>query len=164
MESEGIARLRALGEQVKELRAQMKAAAQEALKEGTKEVFAEYSDVLHSFGWVQYAPAFNDGEPCEFSMHDLILISKVDIAKLIEEEGADYAEDAASDWWSDSGSPSFGGWRGKCADERHQEALDAAKIIYDVIDEDLSREIFGDAVKVIFTPEGIDTEEYYDGY
>lgn len=162
MESAGIQRLKALGEEVARLRAEMKAAAKEALKEGTKEVFAEYGDVLHSFGWTQWAPSFNDGEPCEFEVHDLVMISKVDVANAIEEG---YDEDGAvSDFWGNEGSPSFGGWRAKAVDDRHQGAHDAAKIIYEVMDEQLARDVFGDSVKVIFSADGVDVEDYYAPY
>lgn len=162
MESAGIQRLKALGEEVARLRAEMKAAAKDALKEGTKEIFSEYGDVLHSFGWTQWAPSFNDGEPCEFEIHELIMVSKVDVQNAIE-EGSD-EEDAVRDFWGDDGSPSFGGWRSEAVDDRHQGVMDAAKIIYGVLDEQLARDVFGDSVKVIFTPDGVDVEDYYAPY
>ena len=158
-----IEQLKELGKQVEDLRAQMKEAAQVALKDGTKAIFEEYGDVLYQFGWTQYAPSFNDGEPCEFSMHDLILISQKDV-DTAKAEDPDYYEDVVNDWWSDSGSDSFGGWRGKAVDQRHQEAREAAEVIYSVIDEDISRSLFGDSVKIIFSAEGVDVEEYDCGY
>lgn len=161
MESAGIQRLKALGEEVARLRAEMKAAAKDALKEGTKEIFAEYGDVLHSFGWTQWAPSFNDGEPCEFGIHELIMVSKVDVQKAIEEGSRE--EDAVNDYWGDEGSPSFSSWR-NTVDERHQGALEAAKIIYGVLDEQLARDVFGDSVKVIFSADGVDVEDYYAPY
>lgn len=36
--------------------------------EASKELFDEYPE-LKSFGWTQYAPYFNDGNPCVFSVN-----------------------------------------------------------------------------------------------
>lgn len=36
---------------------------------------------VHDFGWEQYAPSFNDGDPCVFSVHMMWLRTTEDIAK-----------------------------------------------------------------------------------
>lgn len=43
--------------------------AQEKLKEYFAE-FWEKNPAIKAVKWTQYAPYFNDGEPCEFSVHD----------------------------------------------------------------------------------------------
>lgn len=35
--------------------------------------FAEFPDA-HGFGWRQYAPYWNDGDPCVFSVHEVELV------------------------------------------------------------------------------------------
>lgn len=46
--------------------------------ERTKEIFEKHGDIVDTFGWAQYTPYFNDGEPCEFSVYDLFIWSKND--------------------------------------------------------------------------------------
>ena len=48
------------------LASQLKVAAKAVLEEMAKDVFAAHP-ILASFGWRQYTPYFNDGEPCVFS-------------------------------------------------------------------------------------------------
>ena len=43
---------------------------QELFTEGCKELF-DNNPELESFGWNQYAPAYNDGDPCEFSVRNV---------------------------------------------------------------------------------------------
>jgi len=46
---------------------------QKVAQERLKEYFAEFwekNPAIKAVHWSQYAPYFNDGEPCEFSVHD----------------------------------------------------------------------------------------------
>lgn len=45
-----------------------KASFTKELKEFSKSIFDRYPG-LESFGWTQYTPYFNDGEPCVFQIH-----------------------------------------------------------------------------------------------
>lgn len=47
-----------------------KAAGKEAVLEAAKDVFAAHPQVKR-LSWTQYTPYFNDGEPCEFDVHDV---------------------------------------------------------------------------------------------
>lgn len=159
MSMEKLAELRA---QVEEARRQMKDAAQNVVKDGTAEIFENYGDIVHSFGWRQYTPYFNDGDACEFSMHELFVIAHADL------ETAEHGEE--SDWLYE-GSPAFQEYSysgdvsrvvGELADERYIEAKQACQSIYDALaTNDLAKDVFGDHVKVIFTPEGVDVEDYH---
>ena len=159
-------RLSALTQDVKDIRAQMKAVAQEAVKEGAKAIFQEYGDILHSFGWRQYTPSFNDGDPCYFTMEDPYLIAKIDTEGLEEDEIEDFADD--------EGSAAFG-YRGKSRattgwganekpnpeyDPRYAAAEDAVGKLYTALSEgEVSKDVFGEFASVVFTPDEVRVEE-----
>ncbi len=152
-------RLSELRAQVEKARNEMKEAAQNVVKDGTKEIFNTYGDIIHSFGWRQYTPYFNDGDSCEFSMHELFVIAHADL-----DEYEDHGD------WVYEGSPSFMSYSygsevsritGDQADDRYIEAKQACESIYSALATgDLAKDVFGDHVKVIFTPEGVDVEDY----
>lgn len=62
-------------EKLNELAAIMEKARQECAEKGKAAFSAAVADLfashpkLEEFGWKQYTPYFNDGEPCEFSVH-----------------------------------------------------------------------------------------------
>jgi len=47
----------------------MMAIAEEAVFDSLYDVFIEHP-TIQTISWTQYTPYFNDGEPCEFSVHD----------------------------------------------------------------------------------------------
>lgn len=53
-------------------RAEFKTKAQAAMKESFKEVFDLFPEIT-AIRWVQYTPYFNDGETCEFSVHEPVV-------------------------------------------------------------------------------------------
>lgn len=57
------------------------------LKEAFKEVFVQ-NPSLHMIAWTQYAPYFNDGDACEFSIHEMYAVNK----DILEDE--DFDEDS----------------------------------------------------------------------
>ncbi|MBK6920529.1 MAG: hypothetical protein IPH07_24225 [Deltaproteobacteria bacterium] len=65
-----IEKLNNLSQMMDEAREKMQREAQEAFRVACDEVF-EAHPKLESFGWAQYTPYFNDGEPCTFSVNDL---------------------------------------------------------------------------------------------
>lgn len=62
----------------KDLEKQITAEAKEVFAEASKNIFDKHGDIVHSFGWTQYTPYFNDGEPCVFGTGELFIISKTD--------------------------------------------------------------------------------------
>lgn len=191
MESTPVERLKALGAEVQRMQAQMREAAQQAIAEGTKAIFDEYGDLIVQFGWLQYTPYFNDGDPCEFGMHELAIIAREDLVKAAEEDGVDL--ETADQWdvsqllydrdWGYEGSDAFSTYsRGKVSktvsdyssgsyrevpnpdfDQRYADCREACQAIYNVCAADgqqIAKDIFGDHVRVIFTPNGVDVEEY----
>lgn len=187
MTNNALDRLNTLGAEVKRMQEEMREAAQEAVKDGTQAIFAEYGDLIEQFGWTQYTPYFNDGEPCEFSMGELSIIAKVDMEELEARSGPfddDWSRRSAirDNEWHYGGSSAFGGygegtnrsdkiighsWNNSEKpnpdfDERYSAAKDAIQTVYNILSQNdkLARDIFDDHVEVIFTSEGVDVEEY----
>jgi hypothetical protein len=62
-------KLNELHDKISALSQQIKEQFNDALKEASNELFDKYPK-LKSFNWVQYTPYSNDGETCEFSIHN----------------------------------------------------------------------------------------------
>lgn len=177
-----IERLKDLNDRVNAMRAEMRESAKEAIAEGTKVIFAEYGDLVAQFGWTQYTPYFNDGDPCEFGMGELSLIAIEDLEDLRAETEYDLDDQYerqcafADNDWNYGGSPSFSTYRGKVSkmvgwpeapnadfDQRYADAYEACRAVYNICGSDgqkIAKDIFGDHVTVTFTSEGVDVEEY----
>lgn len=166
--TEALEQLTAMRAEVDALRTQMREKAKQVVKEGTESIFEQYGDILHSFGWTQYTPYFNDGDPCVFSMGELALIAKVDL----EGKDPDLAEDLLRDW-SYEGSPAFSPYGfekaskvtstygdGRKGDPRYDACLGACKQVYEALDNATAEDIFGDHVRVVFTADGVEVEDY----
>lgn len=62
-------KLSSLIAQRREIARQMREFGGELVKDALKELF-EANPSFTAVGWSQWAPYFNDGEPCEFSVHE----------------------------------------------------------------------------------------------
>lgn len=60
-------KIEALKTRIAGLQEQLRTESKSAFTEGSKDFFERYPN-LDSFGWTQYTPYFNDGEPCEFQV------------------------------------------------------------------------------------------------
>lgn len=76
-----------LQQKINELNEQMRTKAKELMKEEFREFFEKYDGVVHNLFWTQYTPYFNDGEACEFGVHDVWITLKSDA------EDDDYEDD-----------------------------------------------------------------------
>lgn len=65
-----IERLDELNKTMEAARKKIREEGQAAFRAACDDVFAQHPK-LESFSWPQYSPFFNDGEPCEFSVHEL---------------------------------------------------------------------------------------------
>lgn len=63
-----MSKLTELKKKLEDMRKDYAAAAKDAFANEAKDLFAEHPG-LKSFSWTQYAPYFNDGDPCTFSAH-----------------------------------------------------------------------------------------------
>lgn len=79
-------------EKKQDLEKQIKEEAKEVFAATSKDIFEKHGDVVHSFGWTQYTPYFNDGEPCEFGTGELFIVSKADHEKDDDNEEEFYYE------------------------------------------------------------------------
>jgi hypothetical protein len=68
MSSAAATKYNELKAKIAEAKKQMEETAKTAFTDMAKEFFANNPTVL-AFGWTQYTPYWNDGEPCEFSAH-----------------------------------------------------------------------------------------------
>ena len=57
-----------LTSKIEKLNSEIKASFKDAMREEAETIFKKYPD-LESFAWTQYTPYFNDGDPCEFTIH-----------------------------------------------------------------------------------------------
>jgi hypothetical protein len=108
-----------------------------------KAFFAEHPKVT-AIGWTQYTPHFNDGDACEFSLHDFYASTT---------PGVDFAE--VSDLYDEDGPGKFldsYSLKGQTKEAVSQLARSA--------DEDIFEIAFGDHVMVIATPAGFHVSEY----
>lgn len=160
--SETMERFEALRVEVEAMQARMKQTAQDLVKNGAAAIFQEYGDIVYAFGWRQYTPYFNDGEPCEFGMGELSILGRADM------EDAPEDEYELANWFSENdvwygGTESFRPWssNSRLREPRYKEASDAIEALYKVLSyNDLAKEVFGDHVSVLFKESGIEVEEY----
>ena len=100
-----------LMDKINALRAEAKETASNILHEGTKSYFAKYGHLVEQIFWIQFTPWFNDGETCEFSVHEphIVLYSDSDEDKY--EEGSrfhtdiEYYETALAEWEQFNANP-----------------------------------------------------------
>jgi len=67
------------------LRGKMQAKSKILMTKSFEEFFNVYGDLVDSVFWTQYSPHFNDGEACEFSVHEVFILMK-------DDDDADYYE------------------------------------------------------------------------
>lgn len=152
--------------------------------EVSKDIFEKYGDKIGCFRWSQYTPYFNDGEPCEFSKHDVWIFTPEDAKNedLRYEEGSEqfYSGYGENDKLSkilyrskERDYVTSGTWIGKERLERDYESFenpnfdpewgDAYTAVHDLcnlIDEDTALALFGDHVEVVVTANGVEVDDY----
>jgi hypothetical protein len=156
--TEAKARMRAAQEEARGI-------ARDAFMEGVAIVFAAHPR-LHSFGWTQYTPYFNDGDTCVFGAH----IDEPDI------NGEHWYEiDALRPTLrvKSGRTETVRGWNGR--DETRDVYEDVANVGFDpellasaeaardflrTFDENDFRDVFGDHVKVTVRRDGFDVDEH----
>lgn len=132
-----------LTSELKELKTRMVERGKEVFKDEAAKIF-ENDSALESFSWTQYTPYFNDGEPCEFSVHDYLTITFSDDIQV---------EDWSASEWS----------RNYYKDKYSVEALDTADAAHELvtsIPEEVMEDLFGDHVKVTVYRDKIEVDEY----
>jgi hypothetical protein len=134
--------------QLVELRKKMSSVAKSTMEAGAKELFAKYPE-LTSFGWKQYTPSFNDGDPCRFTC----------CARwpYINGLNPDYSYKCEDDEELDDDEEKLA----KVKTQNFDEILKAVTAHLSQFEEEDLETMYGDSVKIIVTREGVETE-YYD--
>ena len=157
--------------QIAALKEQAREQMQALLKHGISTVWEEYGDIVAEFGWDQYTPYFNDGEPCEFGRGEIYIIGTQEPQDTDGYYGdfrneVKWGEAGVFGNYSDVGKVSKErGWgdnakRNPDYDPRYAEAKDYIYGLVDALDNDILYDLFGDHVTVQIRPDGIETEYY----
>jgi len=133
--------------------------AQEKFKEVFKE-FWEENPRINTVVWTQYAPYFNDGEPCVFSIHTITFSNATEPDDISDLNWEEYNGETEGIW-------ACGDWNIKDIAKEHQGVnLESAKIlsrlIYSDPMEDVLQDMFGSDNRVVATREGFTSEDYSD--
>jgi hypothetical protein len=88
---------KSLQDQINALNAQMREKSKDLMKEAFREFFTKYDRVVENVYWTQYTPYFNDGEACEFSVHDTFILLKGDEDACEYEGSSLYNEESIND-------------------------------------------------------------------
>jgi hypothetical protein len=62
-----------LQQRINALNEEMKEKSKILMKQEFSDFFEKYGDIVSKIFWTQYTPYFNDGESCEFSVHEIYL-------------------------------------------------------------------------------------------
>ena len=149
--SDMIAALNAVGARPAELTKQLESEAVAILRP-LLEGFLKDHPSIESLKWTQYTPYFNDGETCEFHVHDLY-VKPVDG----DEDDGDYEDGyvyvPSPEYYTDDQLAERGFTR---------ESATALRDLGNALstNEEACLAAFGDHVEVIVTRDGIEVEEY----
>jgi len=116
--------------------------------EASKELFDEFPELV-SFGWEQYAPYFNDGDPCVFSVHaDYPTINGYDTRRdrFVDNDEQEETEPTAA------------------MESLFKKVKTPIAKLINTLPYDIMQEVFGDDLRVTITREGkvIDGETNHD--
>lgn len=141
----------ALAVKVKELKTEGGKIVRDAIKELSQKIF-DTSEKVKRIEWRQYAPSFNDGDACIFSVKDPTLALDDD-----EDIGA----------WNLTSTYRVERWDGVLTSDQRGELaealLDLAKRICSDEWEPLLKSALGDSVRVTIDRElNVEIEDYYD--
>jgi len=114
------------------------------------------------FGWRQYTPYFNDGDPCEFGARSLWVRTQ---------DQMDDADEDFTDFWHlilEDGHPTLGKTRGWGENRRYEGTRESQFKMCDALDGAIQRgefdnvliELFGDHAQVTVRRDGIQVEYY----
>lgn len=112
--------------------------------DASKKLFDEYPE-LESFGWEQYAPYFNDGEPCTFSVNaDYPTINGYDSncgRFKFNPDGTDIDEDIERELTNEE-------------EKFHESVTKPIAKLINTLPDDIMQEVFGDDTRVTITRSG----------
>lgn len=137
----------ALKNELKTLREEIKEKSKIIFKEASAELFKQHP-TLKEFSWTQYTPYFNDGDACNFGVHN--------------DEISFTTDDGEEEYWSGGGHYSTKDGRYvhvPAGDTSHNRAgLSALEFLHH-FDKDDYEALFGDHVRVVVTKDGVTAQE-----
>lgn len=139
----------------RELQKKFQATAQALFKETTKEFF-DKNPAITAIVWTQYTPYFNDGDTCEFSVHEPNFTNAKDLDDITR--WGEYEGDDENQW---SESP----WGFKYHNRTDIPGINIdsinkfAELVQSSEMESVMEAMFGDHVRVMATREGFDVED-----
>lgn len=131
----------------------IKASGPEMVTKLTKTVFDNPG--VESIQWDQYTPYFNDGDPCEFSVHEPAI--KIAGWEEIAEFWADYPGGFFSSWsigYVIKQNPDLSIPEGLNLEQLTEDLNNLAKTICSTQGQKILYTLFGDHVRVVVTPDG----------
>lgn len=152
--------LKSLSDAQAGLRKRFQAEGREAVHAACKEFFDKH-ERAGAIKWEQYAPHFNDGEPCIFSVHypELAILTDDIIQENAEltEEGEELSDDfwVDEDFYSEYELDSIEGFDN--IKEMLKDFEDLAGLIYN--NDELMQLVFGDDCAVVITRNSVFVDE-----
>jgi hypothetical protein len=149
------ARITDIFEAYKVQRSALIESAKQMVKDLTTELF-ELNPAIHAIIWNQYAPYFNDGDPCYFSVNSPMFTNASTEEQLSEIYGEEYNG-------PDDDIFTIYSWNGSAAevDGINVESLKSFESFITAHEmTDVLEEMFGEHVTVTATREGFTAEEY----
>jgi hypothetical protein len=120
-----------------------------------KELFAKHPDVK-GVAWSQFAPYFNDGSACIFSVHEPYATLEEVTQDVLDNTSGGYGVSCEYDEETKEGARWFGDDGDYEVSEEEQAKLEAfIKDFNDIMIEDLFQRAFGEDTFIIVTPNGI---------
>lgn len=126
----------------------------ETVKENITTVFQTFlqESGFHRVQWAQYAPHFNDGDPCVFSTRDAEFYLPPGDERINYEP--DDEDDPFCYTWGDNG------YYSDDENDPLMQYIQQFQAFMSQIGDDILEELYGNGYLVIITSEGIDTEDY----
>lgn len=134
-----------------------------------KEFMEKYPEVANIM-WRQYAPSFNDGDPCYFNVHEAEM--HVDPSKvsddILELSGMSKEDEPTNEYNYGCGSASYSSVldqvkKKRQLSKREEELLKDFDVLMSCPDT-FFENFFGEGAEITITKDGIDVDDYYDGY
>lgn len=137
--------IQTLTEEMNRIRATMLKQGKKLLSEHIKEQFAALPAEVTAIRWSQYAPGFNDGEPCVFGVHDCYF--------KIGETGGDAGDGFETTWGI--------GYEGDAARKKLAKACEKVDKALGKVPDEIYEAAFGDGYQITVTRDGdVEVEEY----
>jgi len=182
--TEEIIDLESLEAQMKLVNAQIEALRTQNIETSKKVFHASIASFFKAFPevaairWRQYTPYFNDGDVCEFSVHEPAVFSKKDFEEGVDDDYEYNSWRGPSSWtykYVAENIDRYGDlevYKQQIADyelmkaelgSRYEEIVRGIKKflnVFNSIEDDTMLSLFGDHVEITVTPDGIEIDEY----